>query len=62
MKSVGIEIREGASTRRVLVIAPSIERALELAGADEPGRVVRLLWAEPKRAATLEDNAGTKAA
>ncbi len=42
MICVTIEIREGALTRRVRVTAPSIERALKIAGGGKPGRRVRL--------------------
>ena len=38
-----IEIRKGVLTRRVRVTAPSVERALKIAGAARPDRTVRLL-------------------
>lgn len=38
-----IEIRKSVLTRRVRVTAPSVERALEIAGAGMPDRRVRLL-------------------
>jgi hypothetical protein len=44
MIQVTVEIREGALTYRVRVIAPSIERAVEIAGEGKPGRRVRLLF------------------
>jgi hypothetical protein len=44
MIRVTVEIREGALTYRVRVTAPSIERALEIAGDGMPGRQVRLLF------------------
>jgi hypothetical protein len=44
MKRVTVEIREGALTYQVLVTAPSIERALEIAGEGKPGRRVRLVF------------------
>jgi hypothetical protein len=44
MIRVTVEIREGALTYRVRVTAPSIERALEIAGEGNPGRRVRVLF------------------
>jgi hypothetical protein len=44
MISVSVEIREGALTYSARVIAPSIERALEIMGERKPGRRVRLLF------------------
>jgi hypothetical protein len=44
MIQVTVEIRAGALTYRVRVTAPSIERALEIAGEGKPGRRVRLLF------------------
>lgn len=44
MIRVAVEVREGAVTRRVRITAPSIERALEIAGAGKPGLEVRLLF------------------
>ncbi len=41
MIRVTVEIREGALSYRVRVTAPSIERALEIAGEEKPGRRVR---------------------
>ena len=38
MIRVAVEVREGAVTRRVRITAPSIERAVEMAGAGKPGR------------------------
>lgn len=38
------EVRAGAVTRRVQITAPSIERALEIAGAGKPGLEVRRLF------------------
>ena len=37
-------LREGAVTRRVRIVAPSIERVMEMAGAGKPGRRARLLF------------------
>ena len=44
MIRVVVEVGEGAVTRRVQITAPSIERALEVAGAGKPGLEVRLLF------------------
>jgi len=44
MISVTIEVREATLMRRVQITAPSIERALEIAGEGKPGRRVRLLF------------------
>lgn len=43
MICVTIEIRDSALTRWVRIIAPSVERALEVAGSRRPGSRVRLL-------------------
>ena len=44
MVRVTVEIREGALTYRVRVTAPSIERALEIAGEGKSSRKVRLVF------------------
>ena len=44
MVRVTVEVREGALTNLVRVTAPSIERALEIAGQRKPGRTVRLVF------------------
>lgn len=44
MLCVTVEIREYAVTRRVRIIAPSIEQAIKVAGAGKPGRRARLLF------------------
>jgi hypothetical protein len=44
MICVSVEVREGAVTRRVRITAPSIERALEIAGERKPACRVRLLF------------------
>ena len=44
MIRVAIEIREGALTHRTRVTAPSIERALKIAGGGKPGRRVSLVF------------------
>ena len=43
MIRVTVEIREGALTHRTRVSAPSIERALKIAGGGKPGRRVSLV-------------------
>jgi hypothetical protein len=44
MICVTVEIRKGSLTYRVRVTAPSIERALKIAGGGKPGRRVRLVF------------------
>ena len=44
MIRVSVEIREEAVTRRVRIIAPSIELVLNIAGNGGSGRRVRLLF------------------
>jgi hypothetical protein len=44
MIRVAVEIREGALTHRTRVTAPSIERALKIAGGGKPGRRVSLVF------------------
>jgi len=44
MVCVNVEIREGVFTHRVWISAPSIERALEIAGEGKPRGGVRLLF------------------
>jgi hypothetical protein len=44
MIRVTIEAKEPGTSRRFLVTAQSIERALELAGKDRPGRKVRVVF------------------
>jgi hypothetical protein len=44
MICVTVEIGDGALTHRVRVNAPSIERALRIAGDGKPGRRVRLVY------------------
>jgi hypothetical protein len=43
MICVSVEIRESVVTRRVRITAPSIERAMKIAGGGKPGRRVHLL-------------------
>jgi len=44
MICVTVEIRDGALTHRAQLTAPSIERALRIAGDGTPGRGVRVLF------------------
>jgi hypothetical protein len=39
-----VEVREDAVTRRLQIVAPSIERAMKMAGDEKRGRRVRLLF------------------
>jgi hypothetical protein len=41
---VTVEVREDAVTRRMRIVAPSIERAMKVAGDEKLGRRVRLLF------------------
>ena len=43
MICVTVEVREDAVTRRMRIVAPSIERAMKMAGDEKLGRRVRLL-------------------
>ena len=47
MVCVTAEISEGVFTRRVRITAPSIERALKIAGQGKPGRLRPLLCNVP---------------
>lgn len=44
MICVTVEVREAAVTRRMRIVAPSIERAMKMAGDEKCGRRVRLLF------------------
>jgi hypothetical protein len=44
MICVTFEVREDAVTRRMRIVAPSIERAMKMAGDEKRGRRVRLLF------------------
>jgi hypothetical protein len=44
MIRVTVEISQGALRHRARVTAPSIERALKIAGGGKPGRRVRLVF------------------
>jgi len=62
MICVTVEIREGALTYRVLITAPSIERALKLVGGGKPGRRVRLLFPIDPEAFFAPASSGTREA
>ena len=62
MISVTVEVREGALTYRVRIIAPSIERALEIAGAGKAGRRVRLHFPIDPEAFFVSAGSGTREA
>ena len=64
MICVSIEIREGALTHRVQISAPSIERALKVAGGGKPDRSrVRLLFPiDPEAFFIPEDSSWREAA
>jgi hypothetical protein len=63
MIRVTVEIRKGALTYSVRVTAPSIERALEIAGDGMPGRQVRLRFPiDPEAFFVPEDPGRRKAA
>ena len=62
MVRVTVEVREGAFPYRVRIIAPSIERALEIAGAGKAGRRVRLLFPIDPEAFFVSAGSGTREA
>jgi hypothetical protein len=63
MIRVAVEIREGALTHRTRVTAPSIERALKIAGGGIPGhRVSLVLPIEPEAFFVTEDSSRKEAA
>jgi hypothetical protein len=62
MIRVTVEIRGGALTYRVQVIAPSIERALEIVGAGKPSRRVRLVFPIDPEAYFVSAGSGTREA
>jgi hypothetical protein len=62
MVRVTIEVREDALTYRVRIIAPSIECALEIAGAGKAGRRVRLLFPIDPEAYFVSAGSGTREA
>ena len=62
MIRISVEVCEGATTRRVQISAPSIGRALELAGDGSPGRTVRLLFPIDPEAFFVPEDPGRKQA
>jgi hypothetical protein len=62
MMCVTIEIREGALTHRVQITAPSIERALRIAGGGKPGRRVRFLLPIDPEAYFIPEDSGCREA
>jgi hypothetical protein len=62
MIRVTVEIREGALTRWTQVFAPSIERALKIAGGGKPGRRVRLVFPIEPEAFFVTEISGRKEA
>ena len=63
MICVSVESRECALTSRVRVTAPSIERALKIAGGGKPGRRVRLVFPiDPEDFFVPEDSGRREAA
>jgi len=60
MIRVSVEIREGALTYRARVTAPSIERALKIAGGGKPGRRVRLVFPIDPEAFFGDEGSGTR--
>jgi hypothetical protein len=62
MIRVTVEIREGALTYRTRVTAPSIERALKIAGGGKPGRRVRLVFPIKSEAFFVTEVPGRKKA
>jgi hypothetical protein len=62
MICVTVEVREGAVTRRVRITAPSIERALRMAGDGKPARRVRLLFPIDPDDFLLPASSGTREA
>jgi hypothetical protein len=62
MLCVTIEIREGAVSRRVRISAPSIERALKMAGDGKPDRKVRLVFPLVPAAFFVPENSGRREA
>ncbi len=62
MICVSIEVREGALTRRVRISAPSIERAMEMAGYGKTGRGVRLLFPIDPEAYFVPEDSGRREA
>ena len=63
MIRVTVEIREGALTHQTRITAPSIKRALEMAGGDKPGRRARFVFPiEPEAFFVIADPVRKEAA
>lgn len=62
MVRVTVEVREGTLTYRVRIIAPSIECALEIAGAGKAGRRVRFHFPIDPEAFFVSADSGTREA
>ncbi len=62
MPCVTIEVREGALTRRVRISAPSIGRAMKMAGDGKAGRRVRLLFPIDPQAYFVPEDSGRREA
>ena len=62
MVRVTVEVREGALTYRVRIIAPSIECALEIAGVGKANRRVRLHFPIDPEAFFVSAGSGTREA
>ena len=62
MVRVTVEVREGALTYRVSIIAPSIECALKIAGAGKASRRVRLHFPIDPEAFFVSAGSGTREA
>jgi hypothetical protein len=58
MICVTIEIREGTLTHRVQISAPSIERALKVAGGGKPARRMRLVFPIDPEAFFVPEDSG----
>jgi hypothetical protein len=62
MIRVAVEISEGALTQRTWVLAPSIERALEITDGGKPGRGVSLVFPIEPEAFFVTEVTGRKEA
>jgi hypothetical protein len=62
MICVTVEIGDGALTHRARITAPSIERALEIAGEGKPGRRVHLVFPIDPEAFFVSAGSGTREA
>jgi hypothetical protein len=62
MIRVAVEVSEVDLTRRVQITAPSIERALKVAGEGKPGRRMRLLFPIDPEAFFVSEDSGQREA